>query len=95
MIVQVDHLEAKNAPNTKVCKQLAKIFSELALNDNIRVVILNGGESVFAAGTDLKELSSAQTAKMYLRHIEHYWQAITHYPKSVIAAVNGYAVSGG
>jgi len=94
-IVKIDRPEAKNALNTEVRKRLAQIFSELALNDDIRVVILTGGESVFAAGADLKELSSAQTAEMYLRHTERYWQAIAHYPKPVIAAVNGYALGGG
>lgn len=94
-IVKIDRPEAKNALNTEVRKHLAQIFSELALNDDIRVVILTGGESVFAAGADLKELSSAQTVEMYLRHTERYWQAIAHYPKPVIAAVNGYALGGG
>lgn len=94
-IVKIDRPEAKNALNTEVRKHLAQIFSELALNDDIRVVILTGGESVFAAGADLKELSSAQTAEMYLRHTERYWQAIAHYPKPLIAAVNGYALGGG
>ena len=94
-IVKIDRPEAKNALNTEVRKHLAQIFSELALNDDIRVVILTGGESVFAAGADLKELSSAQTVEMYLRHTERYWQAIANYPKPVIAAVNGYALGGG
>ena len=53
-IVKIDRPEAKNALHTEVRKQLAQIFSELALNDDIRVVILTGGESVFAAGADLK-----------------------------------------
>lgn len=94
-IVKIDRPEAKNALNIEVRKQLAQIFSELALNDDIRVVILTGGESVFAAGADLKELAAAQTTDMYLRHTERYWQAIAHYPKPVIAAVNGYALGGG
>ena len=94
-IVKIDRPEAKNALNTEVRKQLAQIFSELALNDDIRVVILTGGESVFAAGADLKELAAAQTTDMSLRHTERYWQAIAHYPKPVIAAVNGYALGGG
>lgn len=94
-IVRIDRPEAKNALNTEVRQDLAKIFSELALNDEIRVVVLTGGDEVFAAGADLKELSRIHSTEMYLRHTERYWQAIAHYPKPIIAAVNGYALGGG
>ncbi|MGE8541765.1 MAG: enoyl-CoA hydratase [Acinetobacter sp.] len=94
-MVCIQRPEAKNALNTDVRKGLAQIFNELALNDDIRAVVLTGGEDVFAAGADLKELAAAQSTEMYLRHTERYWQAIANYPKPVIAAVNGYALGGG
>ncbi len=54
--------------------------------------MLTGGEEVFAAGADLKEMATATSTEMLLRHTERYWNAIAQCPKPVIAAVNGYAL---
>ncbi|MFH3698370.1 enoyl-CoA hydratase-related protein, partial [Acinetobacter baumannii] len=76
-------------------KQLAQAFTELSFNDEINAVVLTGGEEVFAAGADLKEMATATSTEMLLRHTERYWNAIAQCPKPVIAAVNGYALGGG
>ncbi len=91
-IVKINRLEAKNALNTEVRKQLAQAFTELSFNDEINAVVLTGGEEVFAAGADLKEMATATSTEMLLRHTERYWNAIAQCPKPVIAAVNGYAL---
>lgn len=54
--------------------------------------MLTGGEEDFAAGADLKEMATATSTEMLLRHTERYWNAIAQCPKPVIAAVNGYAL---
>jgi len=87
-IVKINRPEAKNALNTEVRKQLAQAFTELSFNDEINAVVLTGGEEVFAAGADLKEMATATSTEMLLRHTAQC-------PKPVIAAVNGYALGGG
>ena len=94
-IVKINRPEAKNALNTQVRQQLAQVFTELSFNDQIHAIVLTGGEEVFAAGADLKEMASATSTEMLLRHTERYWNAIAQCPKHVIAAVNGYALGGG
>ncbi|WP_457968534.1 enoyl-CoA hydratase [Acinetobacter calcoaceticus] len=94
-IVKINRPEAKNALNGEVRKQLAQIFSELSFNDEINAVVLTGGDEVFAAGADLKEMATATSTEMLLRHTERYWNTISQCPKPVIAAVNGYALGGG
>lgn len=94
-IVKINRPEAKNALNGEVRKQLAQIFSELSFNDEINAVVLTGGDEVFAAGADLKEMATATSTEMLLRHTERYWNVISQCPKPVIAAVNGYALGGG
>lgn len=94
-IVKINRPEAKNALNGEVRKQLAQIFSELSFNDEINAVVLTGGDEVFAAGADLKEMATATSTEMLLRHTERYWNAVSQCPKPVIAAVNGYALGGG
>ncbi|BDE24155.1 hypothetical protein OCUAc20_26550 [Acinetobacter baumannii] len=91
-VVKINRPEAKNALNGEVRKQLAQAFTELSFNDEINAVVLTGGEEVFAAGADLKEMATATSTEMLLRHTERYWNAIAQCPKPVIAAVNGYAL---
>ncbi|AXU44423.1 putative enoyl-CoA hydratase echA8 [Acinetobacter baumannii] len=91
-VVKINRPEAKNALNGEVRKQLAQVFTELSFNDEINAVVLTGGEEVFAAGADLKEMATATSTEMLLRHTERYWNAIAQCPKPVIAAVNGYAL---
>ncbi len=94
-IVKINRPESKNALNTEVRKQLAQAFSELSFNDDIHAIVLTGGDEVFAAGADLKEMATAGSTDMMLRRTERYWNAISQCPKPVIAAVNGYALGGG
>lgn len=94
-IVKINRPEAKNALNTQVRQQLAEIFTALSFNPAIHAIVLTGGDDVFAAGADLKEMATATSTEMMLRHTERYWQAIAQCPKPVIAAVNGYALGGG
>lgn len=94
-IVQLNRPEARNALNLELRQQLSETFDALSHNDAVRVVVLTGGEKVFAAGADIKDFTTATTAQMYLRHTEQYWQSIVDCPKPIIAAVNGYALGGG
>ena len=87
--------EAKNALNTQVRKMLAEAVAQQVENDDIRVIILTGGDDVFAAGADLTELAEASSMDVYLRRTERYWQTIANCPKPIIAAVNGFALGGG
>ncbi|WOE32938.1 MULTISPECIES: enoyl-CoA hydratase [unclassified Acinetobacter] len=94
-IIQINRPEAKNALNTEVRQQLAAAVQAESENDAVRVIIITGGEEVFAAGADLKELAEASSMEVYLRRAERYWHSIAQCPKPIIAAVNGFALGGG
>lgn len=94
-LIKINRPEAKNALNTEVRKLLAEAVAQQVDNDDIRVIILTGGDEVFAAGADLTELAEASSMDVYLRRTERYWQTIANCPKPIIAAVNGYALGGG
>lgn len=94
-LVQLNRPEAKNALNIELRQNLAKTFDELSSNENVKVIVLTGGEKIFAAGADVNDFLTATTSQMYLRHTEAYWQSISDCPKPIIAAVNGYALGGG
>lgn len=94
-LVRLNRPDAKNALSNALRKQLAEHFIELSKRNEIRAIVLTGGEEVFAAGADIKDMTTATTIDMYSRHTEYYWKAIAECPKPVIAAVNGYALGGG
>ena len=64
-------------------------------DDNIRVVILTGGERVFAAGADIKQMADATAISML--NIDQFstWDQIKRNKKPIIAAVSGFALGGG
>lgn len=91
----INRPEVRNALNQSVRRQLADRFTELGLDPDVRCIILTGGEKVFAAGADLKDIAECSPIDMHLRNVQRLWQAIAGCPKPVIAAVNGYAWGGG
>ncbi|WP_110636736.1 enoyl-CoA hydratase [Salinicola salarius] len=94
-VVRIDRPEAKNALNAAIRRQLAEHFSSLAHRDEVRAIVLTGGEHVFVAGADVKEFATVSPAEMHQRHNERFWEPIALCPKPVIAAVNGFALGGG
>ncbi|MFC5695636.1 enoyl-CoA hydratase [Pseudomonas sp. GCM10022186] len=84
-----------NALNMALREELAGHFLRLVDCAETRVIVITGGDTVFAAGADLGELVDASALQIYQRHVERHWQAISRCAKPVIAAVNGYALGGG
>ena len=94
-VVRIDRPIARNALNSAIRRQLAEMFLSLTQNDEVRAIVLTGGEQVFVAGADVKEFANASPTEMHLRHNERFWEPISHCSKPVIAAVNGFALGGG
>jgi enoyl-CoA hydratase len=69
------------------------------VNDAVGVVVLTGAEEkAFVAGADIKEFadfSIAEGGKLAQEGQELLFDLVEHYPKPVIAAVNGFALGGG
>jgi enoyl-CoA hydratase/carnithine racemase len=60
-------------------------------------VVVYGGERVFAAGADIKEMSEMSHKDMVKRSggLQSAFTAVARIPKPVVAAVTGYALGGG
>src|ERR1019366_5232657 len=56
-----------------------------------------GGEKVFAAGADIKEMAQASYSRMAADagRLQAAFTAIAKIPKPVVAAITGYALGGG
>lgn len=91
----INRPEVRNALNQAVRQELAGHFAALGEDPEVRCIILTGGDKVFAAGADLRDIAEATPIEMHLRQVQRLWQAIAGCPRPVIAAVNGYAWGGG
>jgi enoyl-CoA hydratase/carnithine racemase len=86
-----------NALNDQLTGELADAARSAAASEEVRAVIIYGGEKVFAAGADIKEMAEANYAAMTTRsgQLQEALALIAAIPKPVVAAVTGYALGGG
>ncbi|MER7003981.1 enoyl-CoA hydratase-related protein [Dactylosporangium sp. NPDC000555] len=86
-----------NALNIQVQEELRDAAREATERDDVRAVVLYGGEKVFAAGADIKEMAGMGYAAMAARAgaLTSAFDAVARIPKPVVAAVTGYALGGG
>ena len=86
-----------NALNTEMQDGIRAAAIECTDRDDIRAVILWGGDKVFVAGADVKEFHVMSTQDMQRRAaaLTGALDAVARIPKPVIAAVTGYALGGG
>ncbi|HPG80983.1 MAG TPA: enoyl-CoA hydratase [Piscinibacter sp.] len=94
-VIRLNRPEARNALNQAVRSGLAEQFAALGADAHVRAIVLTGGERIFAAGADLRDLADRSAIEILLRQSHRLWQAIAACPKPVIAAVNGLAWGGG
>ncbi len=86
-----------NALDAAMQDQIRAAATEVAERDDVRAVVLFGGEKVFAAGADIKEMAAYSYADMVVRSgaLQAAFTAVARIPKPVVAAVTGYALGGG
>jgi enoyl-CoA hydratase/carnithine racemase len=86
-----------NALNAQVQAEIAAAARQVNDDDQVRAVILFGGEKVFAAGADIKEMEQASYAQMAAnsRRLQDSFTAVARIGKPVAAAITGYALGGG
>ena len=64
-------------------------------DSSVGAMILTGSEKAFAAGADIKEMSTKAYMDTYKSNMLAQWQDITKIKKPIIAAVAGFALGGG
>lgn len=94
-LVRLNRPHVRNALNLSIRQELAQVFWSLADDTDLRVVVLTGDQTAFAAGADIEDMAGIDAVQMYHRHTERLWAAVADCPVPVIAAVNGYALGGG
>lgn len=87
--------EAHNALRSNLLSEIATVLDLADADEAVRAVVITGGEKVFAAGADIKEMAALDVVGVMNDPRPSYWRRIAQFPKPLIAAVNGYALGGG
>ena len=86
-----------NALNVEIQEALRAASGEVTERRDVGAVVLYGGEKVFAAGADIKEMEQMSYSDMvfHSRRLQSAFTAVARIPKPTVAAITGYALGGG
>src|SRR4029077_20837391 len=100
----VMHRKGNNAIAEDLMKELAESFNDLGKDPAVRVVVLTSEyEKYFSVGADLTSLAgidreapdATEQIALFMRRMNHHFNAIERIPRPTIAAINGHALGGG
>ena len=95
-LIKLNRPDALNALNQQLLGELCAALDDADANDKVRCIVITGSEKAFAAGADIKEMSSMSYVDVFttdlFREVNERVMAIR---KPIIAAVSGYALGGG
>ncbi len=94
-IITLNRPKAMNALNSTVMREVGDLVTELDADPGVGAIVLTGSERAFAAGADIKEMSSLSYADAYGDNLLAGWDKLTAVRTPTIAAVAGYALGGG
>lgn len=86
-----------NAIDSRMQADLLSAAQQCDRDDQVAAVVVTGGEKVFAAGADVKEMAGYDHPAMVAasRLLTDSLNTVARIGKPVVAAINGYALGGG
>jgi len=97
-VITLNRPDRRNAISTQLMDELVDALGAADRDPVIRAVVLTGGPSYFAAGADLNEALQVKTAEQgttYFKHWHRLNQFVEELGKPVIAAIEGFCITGG
>lgn len=100
-ILFINRPEDLNALNPKVVDQLSEAFTQLEGDDRVHTVVITGCGKAFMAGADIRFFLDRIRSQdipgivAFTRKVQALFQQIDQSRKTVVAAVNGFALGGG
>ena len=96
--IRLNRPEKKNSFNGAMRKELEQALHALARKNDIRALVITGGDEIFCAGADISEMGGTANAEASYHHAREFqilFDQVESLPQPVIAAVSGYALGGG
>ncbi|MET0448577.1 MAG: enoyl-CoA hydratase-related protein [Aeromicrobium sp.] len=86
-----------NALNAQMQDELSVAAKEADTRDDVAAVVVFGGERVFAAGADVKEMAVMSHGEMVRRahYLQQFTRDIAAIGKPTVSAITGFALGGG
>jgi enoyl-CoA hydratase/carnithine racemase len=86
-----------NALDDAVQRGLMAASVEATERKDVSAVVVYGGEKVFAAGADIKQMADMSYTDMaeHSHLLQDFTRALARIPKPTVAAITGYALGGG
>lgn len=94
-LITLNRPKALNVLNKEAQEEIIAAAQAFDADEAIGAIVLTGSEKAFAAGADIKEMSSKSSVEMYKADWFANWDQFVAVRTPVIAAVNGYALGGG
>ena len=98
-ILTLNRPGSMNALSFKMKEEITTLFGVMEKDEEVKVVILTGGEKVFSAGADIKERREVQVSQSEFyfaqRKSQDFYTRIGQFEKPVIGAISGVAIGGG
>jgi enoyl-CoA hydratase/carnithine racemase len=97
-VITLNRPEKRNAISTQLMDEVVAALGTADHEPGIRAVILTGGPAYFAAGADLNEALQVKTAEQGMSYFKRWHrlnQTIEELGKPVIAAIEGFCITGG
>jgi enoyl-CoA hydratase len=96
--ITLNRPEVRNAMNTPLREAMYERFTALAVDDDVRVIIVTGaGDRAFSAGADIREFVEPLVPTQFReqRRRLDFRQVMDRCPQPIIAAIRGIALGGG
>ena len=98
LVITLNRPNRKNAFSKELMGELIAAAEEAEGDPAIRAIIVTGGDKYFSSGADLNEAMEVKSPKdgvEYLKHWERLHDTIEKLEKPVIAAIEGFCMTGG
>jgi enoyl-CoA hydratase len=94
-VITLNRPQALNALNSGMLADVVAAASAFDRDPDVGAIVITGSARAFAAGADIKEMSSQSFIDMYLTDWFAGWDQLVAVRTPVIAAVAGHALGGG
>jgi enoyl-CoA hydratase/carnithine racemase len=99
LVIRFNRPDRRNAISVQVMEKMLAVFADVDRDPAVRGVIITGGDEYFSAGADLREVPALMgqpgTAVEYMALWRKLHAAIENLSKPVIAAIEGFCLTGG